>query len=276
MELSIGLDYLKKTPDCMLRTTEQAAKICKEGGISYVDYLSPVTEDNWEELAHKEAEMFSRVGIRVHQSHAPFNRYSYVEEELFQTYMLRSVEAARILGATYLVIHGDEYNTFPRDTQDAHAWSKKFFSPIADLAAKKGITLAFENVFEDDNRGRKRYTSSVEDLIALTDSLNCVCCWDYGHGRVQYKDKDLLALKQIGSRLACTHVHDSYYGSDLHVPPFFGQIDWKSHMEHLKEINYSGMLSFEPVYGQMPDELVTDYLRFMKKIGDVLKNYDTI
>ena len=44
-------------------------------------------------------------------------------------------------------------------------------------------------------------------------------------------------------------------------------------MEFLKEIDYQGMLNFESVYGQMPDELVVDYVKFMVKIGEVLNGY---
>lgn len=270
MELCISIGYLKKSPEGTPRTLEQASNICKEGGISYADYLSPVKEDNWEELAYQDAKILSDAGITVHQSHVPFNRYSMIDESLFYEYMLRSVEAANILGATYLVIHGDEFQTFPRTKEDPLAWSIAFYTPMAELAQKKGIKLAFENVFEDGNGGRLRHTSVTEDLIALIDGLDAVCCWDYGHGRKQNGEKDLEEIKKIGNRLACTHVHDNYYDKDLHVPPFFGDIDWKGHMAFLKEIGYKGMLSFEPVYGQMPDSLAVDYLKFMVKIGNTL------
>lgn len=196
MELCISIGYLKKSPEGTLRTLEQAANICKEGGISYADYLSPVKEDNWEELAYQDAKILSDAGITVHQSHAPYNRYSMIDESLFYEYMLRSVEAAKILGATYLVIHGDEFRTFSRNTEDALGWSMEFYAPIAELAQKKGIKLAFENVFEDGNGGRLRHTSVTEDLIALIDGLDAVCCWDYGHGRKQNGEKDLEEIKK--------------------------------------------------------------------------------
>ena len=95
-------------------------------------------------------------------------------------------------------------------------------------------------------------------------------CWDTGHARVQYGKHDMDALKIVGDRVICTHIHDNYYDQDLHAFPFFGNIDWKQFMETLKEVGYGGDLSFELVYDRLPKALAPDYLKLLYRTGEYL------
>ncbi len=78
------------------------------------------------------------------------------------------------------------------------------------------------------------------------------------------------ALREIGPHLVCTHVHDNYYGSDLHLMPFLGDVDWEAHMACLRELGYAGKLSFEFVYGRFPDALLPVWLNSVAAVGNYL------
>ena len=78
------------------------------------------------------------------------------------------------------------------------------------------------------------------------------------------------ALKTVGAHLCCTHVHDNYYGKDLHLMPFLGDIDWESHMTCLREMDYKGKLSFELVYGRFPEKLLPAWVDEVYAVGQHL------
>lgn len=52
--------------------------------------------------------------------------------------------------------------------------------------------------------------------------------------------------------------------------PFLGETDWELGMKTLKEVNYEGDLTFELVYGCLPQELVFDYIKLNHKVGQYL------
>ncbi len=65
-------------------------------------------------------------------------------------------------------------------------------------------------------------------------------------------------------------VHDNYADMDLHIPPTFGNIDWKPFVRYMKENGYKGNLSFELHRVNMPDSLKHEYFVLVSKIGDYL------
>jgi sugar phosphate isomerase/epimerase len=77
-------------------------------------------------------------------------------------------------------------------------------------------------------------------------------------------------MRVLGDRITCTHVHDNYYNMDLHLIPFYGDIDWRAQMASFKEIGYKGNLTFEFVYGKLPDSMVENFLRTAAQSGRLL------
>ena len=81
-------------------------------------------------------------------------------------------------------------------------------------------------------------------------------CWDFGHAHTASLDQ-AAAIKDIGSKLKMTHVHDNYRNGDYHQMPMLGDtiwgcIDWKKPISALKEINYKGSLALELIYPPLP------------------------
>ena len=84
---------------------------------------------------------------------------------------------------------------------------------------------------EKDDKSRVRFSSFVEEQIAIIDKYNdplVTACWDTGHGNASYGyDESIEAMKLLGSRLTSTHIHDNYYKIDLHCPVFLGNTKWE-------------------------------------------------
>ena len=94
-----------------------------------------------------------------------------------------------------------------------------------------------------------------EELCELCDSINSEklgIYWDFGHANTSWIEQ-YAAIKEVGSRLKMTHVHDNYRRGDEHQLPGLGDaqwecIDWKKAMDALRDINYNGSLSLELVF----------------------------
>ena len=280
MELGINLEYLLKQRGTKSpRDFEEAAALCKNAGFSLVDFSSDFISDDWMEKAAFHRETLDRYGISVEQTHAPMNRYGSYDKVRFWEYYRRCFEISKILGAKYVVVHGDEYTTTDRyDPKEIVEYTYGYLAPFVDYAAKNGLVVAVEDLFEDGcgNRvdGKSRFTSRIDELLAVVERFNTPSvqvCWDFGHANCAYgKEKMLDALKQVGRYLVCTHVHDNYYGKDLHLMPFLGEIDWESHMKYLSECGYKGNFSFEFVYGGIPDSLLPESMKMAHRVGETL------
>ena len=52
-------------------------------------------------------------------------------------------------------------------------------------------------------------------------------------------------VRELGKEIRVLHVHDNRNQIDLHLPPFYGRIDWYDFANALREIQYTGVFSFE-------------------------------
>ena len=283
MELSMQLNYIMEHGLGKRRSIYEAADLCCSAGFKYVDYSPDFLSEDWEKCAWRDKEILEKLGISVEQTHAPFNRYRQFDEDMFMTYFKRLFEASYILGAKYVVVHADEYRTVDRyNEKEILEYTCGYLAPFVDYASSHGMTVAVENVFEDNNYrwpeidGKSRFTSRIDELISVIEkfsSPNVACCWDFGHAKCAFGNENMVdALDKVGKYVVCTHVHDNYKNSDLHLLPFLGETNWKENMAMLKKVGYSGKLSFEFAYGNIPDELISGYLKAVYDTGIYLKN----
>ena len=279
MELSFGLNYLsKRRGENEPRDFSKMVELCRDAGFRYVDYTPDFRSDDFERRAYSDREILDRAGITVEQTHMPFNRYQSHSEEIFPVLCERTLLVSKIVGAKYVVVHADEYKTRGRyDTKEILDFTYDYLAPYVEYAEKNGMGIAVENVFEDNTYrypqvdGKSRFTSRVEELKAVIERFgtpSVTCCWDFGHAKCAFGNEEMLdALKQVGKYVSCTHVHDNYYQKDLHLPPFWGEIDWEAHIDYLKEIGYDGKFSFELVYGKIPDALLPMWMKAIYETG---------
>lgn len=270
MNYGINIKYLDKRI-----LMDKVAECVAMAGLGALDYTPDCSKDTWKRDLDKNMEIFRKNGLTVHQTHAPFNRYGQYDDG-FMDYVERTLEATALMGAKFMVVHGDEFdfNNMKYTPDEARMYNYKLFSPIVDKAISLGIKIAFENVFEDNfENGRPRFCSEVEDLKALIEmfnSENVCCCWDFGHAGVAFGEKQPEKIRVIGNHIKCTHVHDCGHNHDLHLPPFLGDNDWDACMKAMKDINYDGDITFEMVYGKIPEGMLKSFTGYMKDIANTL------
>lgn len=268
MDISVNLGYYTKNI-----SLEKAAKYVSDAGIKLLDFTPCPGSDKseWE----KASDIFKECGIKVYQCHAPFDRYGTYGDK-HKELLDESLDMAQFFGAKYLVVHGDEFDFVNKTYSPSEAlnYNYEYFAPIVERAAKSGIYTAFENVFEDDFRGNPRFSSKTEDLLNLIDKFDneyACCCWYIGHGAVQNKESCDSEIKKLGKIIQCTHVHDNYYNYDSHLVPFFSLMDWQKNMSALKETKCE-VLSFELVYGEVPEIAIPSHVKMLTEIGTALNN----
>jgi len=253
------------------RTVSEAIDLLHAAGFTHFD-LEAETEEEAELLsAHLRENRLS-----VIQTHMPFNRYKRIDTDVFRRNVMAYAKYAKIMDSKILVVHGDEFN-YREQAYTAKAaleHNYRFFYDLVEYAVSNGMRVAFENTFQESTMTVKpHFGSVVDDLLSLVEKYGTESvgiCWDTGHARLQYGDRDMDALKIAGDRVICTHIHDNYYNQDLHGFPFTGTINWKSFMTVLKEIGYGGDLSFEFVYDRLPRALALDYLKLIYRSGEYL------
>lgn len=196
--------------------------------------------------------------IKFNIAHAPihfpffFNTYYNLDKkDLYEQRIIRAIELSSKINVKWIVIHigtalteDGEY-----DLKKSVNENIKYLSKFVEFAVKNNINIAIEN----GTNMEVDVTPTIDELINIVDYYNkCYnkevmgICFDFGHanvGRIDvYKE-----INKIGDRLKVTHIHDNY-GTDTHNFPFNGNVDWKSVMKALREINYCGELTLEVRY----------------------------
>lgn len=277
MKQAVNLGYIRKpyAADAP-RTALQAMQMCAEAGFDTLDCTPDVKTDAWEENIAEVVESAAQSGMHIEQSHAPYNRYTKLPLDVYSEYIRRAVIGASRMGCRQIVIHADDYEA-PSEgysAQKALIQMYDFWAPFAELAISHGVDLAIETVFEDrPKQPLSRFSSRANELISMIDRFadpHVVCCWDSGHAHLAFGAKMNDVMRALGSRITCTHIHDNYYGKDLHLMPFAGEIDWAAQMRTLREIGYRGVLTYEFVYGRYPEHLLADFLRQAYRTGEYL------
>lgn len=257
MNYGINISFLTQNT-----TMEKAAELVSNAGFTMLDYTPPVGNDNWREIMREHVKIFDANGLTVHQTHAPFDRYGQHKEK-YQQRLERCAEATELMGAGFMVAHGDEFDIehtkFSREA--AFDYNYNLFLPYVERAEKNGYKVAFETVFED-GMPWGRYTSDIDELERLIRAYNCesaVCCWDFGHANVSFGKKAHDHIRRLSSLIQCTHLHDNM-GNDAHQIPMTGEIDWKETMKAFHEIGYCGAMSIEYAHGCIPESLMSEFL----------------
>jgi len=182
--------------------------------------------------------------LAVDSLHAPYPR----ADRLFSLYDADRQEAVRLcklaidaaaeLGAAAVVIHLIQ----PYDIPEGHARrmmveaGRGSVSLLASHAARKGVKLALENGQEAS------YDEVVGRFLEEFGGDAVGLCYDTGHENVQ--GRCFSFLEQYGRYLTVLHIHDNE-GTDSHLLPYEGNIDWKRFRQVLAATGYKGYLHLE-------------------------------
>lgn len=260
-------------------TAEECLRRCRQAGFKVMDFNffdqerpgMPMNEDNWESWLHDIKKYSDWLGLEFSQTHPNFFDILNTDAPDYdwnQEKVRRGVVGSGILGAKWAVFH---IGTICKEdgTPDDEASFKanvEYLRPLLKLAREHGVGLAIENL------GADSFARTPENLIRLVDELNddhVGICWDFGHANIM-KLNQVESLKKIGKRLKATHIADNHGEMDEHLPPFFGNINWKEMVQCLKEIEYEGDFTYEiqNITRGLPDEHRDTLIRYFVELGE--------
>ena len=250
----------------------------KEMGFDAVDMPAPVLigmGEHWKEgIAHALSES-EKAGIRFELCHLPFRTKPFInqeEEDAFDISVHRAIDAAKMLGVSYAVLHPYTFST-PLSEYDEKAQYESVMAhltPYAAHAAKAGLNIVVENLLCLPGAvPSHRFCGEPKELCRVADEFGIGVCWDFGHANINGLVQSE-ALKYVGKRVKMLHVNDNHVRRDAHVPPFLGEIDWKDAMKGLAGIGYQGLFNYEVKAQKVPAIAREDFARYMVKTAHAL------
>ena len=220
-------------------------------------------------------------GVFFTQAHAPFASSFDDDAETEKRFgeIVRGMEISSWLGAEMIVVHPCTHLScsVKGNYEKMFEQNINMYRRLIPYCEEYGIKVAVENI----NKGYNGFsshsvTSKPENLAKMIDILDNPCftvCFDVGHANL-VREYPSEAIRTLGSRIGCLHIHDNDGNHDTHTLPYHGTINWDSVMEALADINYKGNLSYEAGYffKFSPDEMRTDALKYMSAVGHNLIN----
>ena len=260
--------------------------------------VHPLMRDDYKEYAQSLRRTADEHNIICNQAHAPFPSYVQhpSDEQKARNYngiitpaIVRSMEAAAILGAKMIVVH-----PVMTDNSAMHRQKEmniEFYGSLLPYCKKFNIQIALENMFGWDAENKKitpAACSTGAEFCEYLDALNKIskdsdckdwfaACLDLGHGEMQAHENGIKSGKAssaelihaLGHRLKSLHIQDGDKIKDVHTLPFLGKINWDEIMNALKAVNYGGELTLEAdafLHG-FPAELFLSASALMLDVG---------
>ena len=220
--------------------------------------------------------------LENYQAHAPFPSYVFDDhDESYNDVILKMLDnciiAADEIGCRNLIIHPFFADYKHRFTPEKE-WEINInrYCRLIPTAKKYGVTICLENMFVRNNG--KIYSACCSDIhtaCAYVDELNRIArtrafgfCFDTGHALLCSIDvRD--AMVELGDRICAFHVHDNNGIDDQHLAPYMGILDWERFVQGLKEIPFSGTMSFETlkIWRTVDAEVVPELMRYIAVCG---------
>ena len=255
-----------------------ALKAIKNAGFEAYDFSlrpltskpdSPLMREDYMDFLRQVKQTADELGLVCNQAHATFPPEKYGDEEYNQATfarIVREMEAAAFVGAPIIVVHA--VKPLPREV-DPIAENLRFYRSLIPYCEKYNIKVAVENLFElDPLRDRRKpcCIGTSDKLAAFMDLLDndwFTVCLDVGHAAINVEDPQD-AIRTLGKRIGCVHIHDNDFVNDRHTVPYLGKTDWDEVCKAFAEIGYRGDFTSEACTyeASFPAELVPAALDF--------------
>ena len=220
----------------------------------HLDYSRP-------DRVQKASVRLQQLGLEPVSFHAPYGEHIDVtaSDKGFRKRSIREIllalDAAAVLGASNFVLHpgpelGDPAHT-AKERAEKLRTATDSIGFIAEQCMKYGITPVLENMLPS------MYVGTAGDLESILGRLNLEqigICLDTGHGNLSGGLRRI--VDRLGPHLRVLHVHDNKAGSDEHLPPGQGSVDWHGLLRALLAAGYSGPLLME-LQGGGPEDTGT-------------------
>jgi len=183
------------------------------------------------------------LGIEATQAHGPMQADLTLgddsDQRRYVEFCGRWIEAAGRAGVKHLVLHPAHSDDLSRrDITDRNVAA---FRAMVPLCARHSVKIAVENGCND------RFFSTPDEIVEVLDTIAhplVVHCFDTSHANWQGLDIPA-AIRQIGHRLAVTHLSDNDGTFDQHLLPYQGNIDWRGVLGALRDADHQGTLNWE-------------------------------
>jgi sugar phosphate isomerase/epimerase len=133
------------------------------------------------------------------------------------------------------------------DQKKAKDAAIRYLSPYIEEAKRVGVCIAVENMVDFGGFRRRYCGGDVWELIDLVDTINdpsVGICLDTGHALLVGSEIRTL-INKLGHRIETLHIHDNDGWDDQHLTPYMGILDWDRFIAGMRDIGYTGALSFE-------------------------------
>ena len=235
---------------------ELKCRLAAQAGFRHiaVDFcpIRALQEQAWEEATEKIRRILEENGLQCVQSHLRCHdllQSSEIMSEESEFLVRQSIIASGRVGAEWCAFHLRTSLNTGRYSSASFADNRPLLEDYLELAHKYNTGIALENlpVFVDVIPAIPFYSSNYDDLAVLTDHFSdprMGICWDTGHANLMAFSQDE-AIRFLGSRIRCTHIHNNFRQRDDHLPPDQGTIPWEKVMKAFSDIGYQGPLTLE-------------------------------
>jgi sugar phosphate isomerase/epimerase len=257
------------TSNRLLFTTygwEKALEMLAKAGFDCVDMtLTAMAKDpddiflqpGADELCRRIRAKAEALGLSFNQCHAPYQMdmkpWLEGERDHILHLLTTAIRLAGILGAKNVVVHPVQcMNYLNSDPEWVKQVNVEFYSALIPAAKAAGVTIAIENMWQRHLWNKSivaSVCSSPYELKAYVDACNAVepvftACLDIGHCLLTGHDP-VNAVRVLGGRLGCLHVHDVDGVNDSHTCPMTMKVDFPAVAAALREIGYKGDFTLE-------------------------------
>jgi sugar phosphate isomerase/epimerase len=234
--------------------------------------------DGWKDFAIELRKTAEDLGLVFRQAHAPFPTAKGQEpyDTVIRERIIRSMEAASLLGVENIVVHPVHYDRYWGNRELQFARSVEFYKGLIPYCEEYGIRVCTENMWDRDRAKviRDSLCARPEEFMALVEAVDSPwlgACLDIGHAALVGQDPANM-IRRMGKTINCLHVHDVDYLHDKHTMPFTQELDWEEIANALGEVEYRGDFTYEAnVFIQkLPQALWADGLKMMAAVGRYL------
>jgi D-psicose/D-tagatose/L-ribulose 3-epimerase len=191
-----------------------------------------------------------------------------------EQYVIDCVKMCNILGGKEMNIclFADDMSAFDRTHRIIAAKEKELFAaravPIISRLCRQGSNYGVQLVLEPLNRYSTPFCATAKDAVAIARQVNSLgILLDTFHMNIE---EDLFQDAIQSASELLLHMH---FADNNRKMPGFAHIDFSTIAKSLKEIGYSGYISFEPSIADNNYEDATKYgLNFVKRIVEPQDN----
>lgn len=265
----------------------KAIQLLAEAGFDAFDLslFRMMSDDNYEmnqpdyrQYAAMLRKVADKAGIICNQAHAPFHSSTEDPDEtaVIFTKIVRSMEAASIVGAKNIIVHPKQHLRYISNEEALKQMNLEFYRALVPYAQEFGIRVAVENMWQYEVDHITHSTCShPEEFCEYVDQVGSdwiVACLDVGHASLVDVDLPTMIHALGQKRLQALHVHDTDFIHDLHTLPFMAKIDYNAVTKALADIGYQGDMTFEAdhFFDHIPNEMIPAAARFMCQTGRYL------